>query len=204
MTKENTELRDAVLDAAEAYAVGGSDLSQLTSTRIAHLANVSVGWLYKHIGDKQSVIDAIVQRHLVAIQSIVRDVHVDISQDFWPDAITLAIDAIFNYARSNRGFMRLYYSQLADPRISSINFQFDQESAKYYDLSTLGLDRDRQNAIAAIMVGIIDKGLEISYRVDEFSSDLVREETKVAVIAYLRHQFTVKASDNSISLSGQS
>lgn len=175
----------AVLDATEAYALGTDRIDELTSTRIAQLSNVSVGWLYKHIGDRQAVVDAIVIRHLRAIQELIRMTRVDLERDSWPEAMALMVDAVFNYARAHRGFIRLFYSQLMDPRTSRLNFEFDQQSAREFRLDSAISDPTVRAAAAELAVGIVDKGLELAFRHDELATTTVQEQTKVAAIAYL-------------------
>lgn len=175
-----------VLDATERYAREVDDLEELSSTLIASLSGVSVGWLYSHIGDRQAVVDAVLLRGLREMQAVTVAVGLDVTKSNWAEQLELLVDSTVNRLRSRRGFARLYYSRLAGPATAEVNFEIDQETASsVFGLVGDALSPARAAAVSSMVTGIIDKGLEVSFRLDEFDSSEVIGETKAAVVRYL-------------------
>lgn len=174
-----------VLDATEAFAMRAENVEDLTSALIAELSEVSIGWLYEHIGDRQAVVDLVLVRSMKDLQKAVVTVGLDLSSPDWRDGVDLLVDTVVNFMRSRRGYARLYYSRLAGPNAAEVNYRIDQETAGMYSLTPLGLSGTQARVVASVFTGMIDKGLELSYRSGEVDMTAIMEQTKVAAKAYL-------------------
>lgn len=177
--------RESVLDAAEEFARDAERIEEMSSTLIARRAEVSVGWLYDHIGDRQAVVDSVLLRGLRDMQRTIMTLGLDFSKQNWTTQTDLLVDSTANFLRARRGFARLYYSRLASPNTAELNFQIDKETARLLTTTLTHATAEDASAIASMMTGIVDKGLELSFRIDEFASDTILEQTKAAVRGYL-------------------
>jgi AcrR family transcriptional regulator len=68
-------------------------LEQITTSRVAHAANVSVGGLYRFFPDKQSIIDAIAVKHVEDLRSVLEQRLGTSLPDDGPAFLGMVVDA---------------------------------------------------------------------------------------------------------------
>jgi AcrR family transcriptional regulator len=68
-------------------------LEQITTSRVAHAANVSIGGLYRFFPDKQSIIDAIAVKHVEDLRSVLEQRLGTSLPDDGPAFLGMVVDA---------------------------------------------------------------------------------------------------------------
>lgn len=161
----------------------------VTTTLIAARAGISVGSIYAYFGDRAAIFDAIVTRSIgkhAELSVRIREEHRDLD---WLDATGLVIDALVDLYRTEPGFRALWFSDHVSAEMRDAMWRSDEAlAARLPALLAAGgleLDTPRPLDVARLHVGIIDKGMELAFRVDAAGDADVIAETKRAVRHYL-------------------
>lgn len=161
----------------------------VTTGMIARAAGVSIGWLYDFFPNRESIFDAIVTRSLDKVTPIAEAVHDARPHDDWRAVLSAVVDALFVFYQVEPGFRVLWFSRFQSTAMLEVNRQHDlaDTTAAYQRLSRHGLDLVGVNAELALhmVIGIIDKGLDLAFRIDPAGDRDIVDETVVAVVAYL-------------------
>lgn len=179
---------ESVLDAA-ARLVDEVGPDTVTTASIAAAAGVSIGWLYDFFPNRESIFDAVVQRSFGKVESIADAVHASMPDADWRDALAGVVRALFDFYRDEPGFRVLWFSRYQSAAMIERNRQNDLAGvgAAYERMHRQGLDVegvDPEHA-AHLVIGIIDKGLDLAFLVDPAGDADMIEQTIVAAIAYL-------------------
>lgn len=188
-TQERSRLRcNRVLDAA-ADLVDRHGPDTITTARIAAAARVSIGWLYDFFPNREAVFDAIVERSLDKVVPIVESVHRNCANQPWAVVIDSVIDTLFDFYRTEPGFRVLWFSRFQSAQMIEVNRRHDLADARaavhrleHEGLRLRGVDPE---TALHLVIGIIDKGLDLAFLLDPNGHRGVVEETKAAVRAYL-------------------
>ena len=180
--------RERVLDAAAAIVDRlGPEL--VTTGMIAEAARVSVGWLYDYFPNREAVFDAVVARSLDKVIPLVESVHLQCANRPWSDVIDSVIDTLFDFYRTEPSFRVLWFSRFQSAQMIEANRRHDLADARaavarleHEGLRLRGVDPE---IALHLVIGIIDKGLDLAFRLDPNGHRGVVEETKSAVRAYL-------------------
>ena len=176
-----------VLDAAaELVDELGPDL--VTTTMIASRSGVSVGWLYDYFVDREAIFDAIVIRAMDRLDAAVERSHEQYPGP-WPVRISAVIDALAEFYRSEPGYRALWFSPYLSIEMVEAMRRHDDASAPtaVAGLAANGIVLSAVNPLTAfhLVIGIIDKGLDLAFRFDFDGDPGMIEETKRAVLAYV-------------------
>ncbi len=179
---------DHVLDSAAALIDQvGPDI--ITTGMIAKAAGVSIGWLYDFFPNRESIFDEIVTRSLDKVTPIAEAVHDARPDDNWREVLGAVVDALFVFYQVEPGFRVLWFSRFQSTAMIQVNREHDlaDATAAYQRLSRHGLDLVGVNPELALhmVIGIIDKGLDLAFRIDPAGDRDIVGETVSAVIAYL-------------------
>jgi len=179
---------DTVLDtAAQLIDQIGPDAT--TTGMIAKASGVSVGWLYDFFPNRESIFDEIVTRSLDKVTPIAEAIHDARPDDDWRGVLAAVVDALFVFYQVEPGFRVLWFSRFQSPAMIEVNCEHDLAgaTAAYQRLSRHGLDLVGVNPELALhmVIGIIDKGLDLAFRIDPGGNRDIVRETVSAVIAYL-------------------
>ncbi|MGZ4671515.1 MAG: TetR/AcrR family transcriptional regulator [Ilumatobacteraceae bacterium] len=179
---------DHVLDTAAALIDQvGPDI--ITTGMIAKAAGVSIGWLYDFFPNRESIFDEIVTRSLDKVTPIAEAVHDARPDDNWREVLGAVVDALFVFYQVEPGFRVLWFSRFQSTAMIQVNREHDlaDATAAYQRLSRHGLDLVGVNPELALhmVIGIIDKGLDLAFRIDPNGDRDIVDETVSAVIAYL-------------------
>jgi AcrR family transcriptional regulator len=179
---------ERVLDAA-ATLVDALGPDAVTTAMIATEAGVSVGWLYDFFPNREAVFDAVVERSISKVTPIVEQVHRDREGDDWRDVLAAAAWALFDFYRSDPGFRVLWMSQFQSERMVTANREHDLADAQSASerLAGNGLRLVGVDPVMAmhLVIGIIDKGLDLAFRIDPLGEPSAVAETIAACTAYL-------------------
>jgi AcrR family transcriptional regulator len=178
----------AVLDATAAL-IDEVGPDAITTGLIATRANVSVGWLYDFFPNREAIFDAVMDRSIASVTPIVEQVHAAHADEPWQDVLGAVIDALFVFYRTDPGFRVLWFSRFQSAQMIQANVTHDLADARLAlgRLERAGLHLDHPNPEAAmhLTIGIIDKGLDLAFRLHPLGDPAILAETKVAVCAHL-------------------
>lgn len=132
-------------------------IDELTTSRIAHAAGLSIGALYRFFPDKQSIIDAIAVRHMDEFRAAFESQLTSLNFSDGPAFLSKVIDAFVAFLESRPDFRAIAFGQIsiatrqrqADPNASGAGLvkRFMIESLGMNDLA--GLDLKLRIAIEA-------------------------------------------------------
>lgn len=179
---------DTVLDtAAQLIDQIGPDAT--TTGMIAKASGVSIGWLYDFFPNRESIFDEIVTRSLDKVTPIAEAIHDARPDDDWRGVLGAVVDALFVFYQVEPGFRVLWFSRFQSTAMIEVNREHDLAgaTAAYQRLSRHRLDLVGVNPELALhmVIGIIDKGLDLAFRIDPGGNRDIVRETVSAVIAYL-------------------
>jgi AcrR family transcriptional regulator len=161
----------------------------ITTVMIAKAAGVSIGWLYDFFPNRKSIFDAIVSASLDKVIPIAEAVHESRPDDDWREVLGAVVDALFVFYQVELGFRVLWFSRFQSITMIEVNREHDLAGAigAYERLSRHGLDLAGINPERALhlVIGIIDKGLDLAFRIDPDGDGEIVAETVSAAVAYL-------------------
>jgi AcrR family transcriptional regulator len=96
-----------ILAAADEIA-GRDGVEELTTSRIASEAGVSIGSLYTYFPDKHSIVQALAQSYKVEHTELMNELERAILEDGSDDPVALAVDAFARQYRERPGFRALW------------------------------------------------------------------------------------------------
>ncbi len=179
---------ETVLDTA-ALLIDQLGPEAITTGMIAKASGVSIGWLYDFFPNRESIFDEIVTRSLDKVTPIAEAVHDARPDDDWREVLGAVVDALFVFYQVESGFRVLWFSRFQSTAMIEVNREHDLAgaTAAYRRLSRHGLDLVGVNPELALhmVIGIIDKGLDLAFRIDPAGDREIVRETVSAVVGYL-------------------
>lgn len=161
----------------------------ITTGMIAKAAGVSIGWLYDFFPNRESIFDAVVARNFDKIALVAEDVHAARPDDDWRVVLGAVIEALFEFYKHEPGFRVLWFSRFQSAAMVEVNREHDLAGANdaYERLRGNGLELVGVSPERALhlVIGIIDKGLDLAFRVDPAGDRQIVAETVTAVVCYL-------------------
>ena len=161
----------------------------ITTGLIAERAKVSIGWLYDFFPNRESIFDAVMARSIDAATPIAERVHAEHAGRPWQEVLDAVIDAVFEFYRTDPGFRGLWFSRFQSARMVEDNVTHDLGDARgaLQRLESAGLRLRGVNPEIAmhLLIGIVDKGLDLAFRLDPEGDVSIVAETKAAARAYL-------------------
>lgn len=161
----------------------------ITTVMIAKASEVSIGWLYDFFPNRESIFDAIVAASLDKVIPIAEAVHESRPDDDWREVLGAVVDALFVFYQVEPGFRVLWFSRFQSATMIEVNREHDLAGAigAYERLSRHGLDLVGTSPERALhlVIGIIDKGLDLAFRIDPDGDAEIVAETVTAAVAYL-------------------
>jgi AcrR family transcriptional regulator len=161
----------------------------ITTGMIAKAAGVSIGWLYDFFPNRESIFDEIVSRSLDKVTPVAEAVHEARPDDDWREVLAAVVEALFVFYQVEPGFRVLWFSRFQSTAMIEVNREHDlaDAMAAYQRLGRHGLDLVGVNPELALhmVIGIIDKGLDLAFRINPAGDRDIVTETVSAVVAYL-------------------
>ncbi len=178
----------SVLDAADAVlADRGAD--GFTTTRIAEVAGIPVGSVYRYFPDKQAIVEALAVSYWSDFEDLVAAAAEADEREPLDDPGGVVLDALAAGFRARPGFLALWYGGLrtegvrdaARPTRSAIGRSIERILRVHWPDTPSHTRR-----IAARMVVIAgDELLHEAFRADRRGNDQLLDEAKVMLDAYL-------------------
>jgi AcrR family transcriptional regulator len=161
---------------------------------IARAAGVSIGWLYDFFPNREAIFDAIVARSLSKVTPIADEVHAQRAGEDWRVVLGAVVEALFDFYQHEPGFRVLWFSRFQSTTMIEFNRQHDLAEAMraYERLRRHGLELRGVSPETALhlVVGIIDKGLDLAFHIDPAGDHRVVAEAIAASVAYLERYAT--------------
>jgi AcrR family transcriptional regulator len=179
---------ERVLDTA-ARLVDEHGPEAVTTASIAAAAGVSIGWLYDFFPNRESVFDAVVERSFEKVMPTAEAVHASMPSADWRETLEAVVWTLFDFYRDESGFRVLWFSRFQSAAMVARNRQNDLAGVgrAYERMHRRGLDLvgvDPEHAVH-LVIGIIDKGLDLAFLLDPDGDRDLIAQTIVAAIAYL-------------------
>jgi len=161
----------------------------ITTGMIAKAAGVSIGWLYDFFPNRESIFDAVVANSLDKVTPIAQAVHDARPDDDWREVLGAVVEALFDFYQVEPGFRVLWFSRFQSTVMIETNREHDLADAAgaYERLRRHGLELVGISPEIALhlVIGIIDKGLDLAFRIDPDGDRQIVTETVAASVAYL-------------------
>ena len=177
-----------ILDATDGLLADGHHPAELTTTKIAAAAGVSVGAIYQYFADTGSIVAAVAARHIDASSALMDTAVESIGAD--PDPVGTLVDLFAARYRGEPGYRALWFGPHLNSRIQAADragketiadgirraFATAQPGRKAVPLS-------EQQARAAVFA--VDSLLQEAFRRDPAGDPGLLEEAKAMMRAYL-------------------
>jgi AcrR family transcriptional regulator len=177
-----------VLDAADALlAVEGAEA--FTTTRVAEVAAVPIGSVYRFFPDKEAIVEALAIRYWSDFEDLVAGAAEVDELESLPDAGSFVIDTLAAGFRARPGFIALWYGGLRTeavrdatrPTREAIAASIGSILARHWPAAAPGA-----RATAARMVVLAGDGLlREAFRRDHQGDRALLEESKLMLHSYL-------------------
>jgi len=183
--------RQRIADILSATALLVDELGpdDVTTTLIAQRLGISVGSIYTYFDDRSAIFDAIVARSIAAHDAMVARIVLDGPSDDWFATAEAIIDSLVAVYRTEPGFRSLWFSRHLSPDMLEAMRRTDEAQARaaLARFTACGFTVDAANRLDAmrLYVGLVDKGLDLAFRLDPQGKPAVIAETKRVVRLYL-------------------
>jgi AcrR family transcriptional regulator len=177
-----------VLDAAdEVLATEGADV--FTTTRVAEVAEVPIGSIYRFFPDKEAIVEALAIRYWSDFEDLVAGAAEADALESLPDAGTFVIDILAAGFRARPGFLALWYGGLRTeavrdatrPTRQAIAASIERILAHHWPEAT-----PAARTTAAQMAVLAGDGLlREAFRRDRRGDRALLEESKLMLRSYL-------------------
>lgn len=188
MQARSRERYDTIIEVT-AHLVDTVGPDRVTTTLVAERAGISVGSIYSYFRHCAAIFDAIVARSIATLESTIRSIRARTDGGDFVASSLEVIDGVVHVYRTAPGFRALWFSQHVSPEMLAEMRRSDEEQARFnLDLlHSAGRTLDFPDPLAALRmyVGLIDKGIDLAFRVDPDGDPAMIEETKRVVRHYL-------------------
>jgi AcrR family transcriptional regulator len=177
-----------VLDAAdELLATDGAEA--FTTTRVAEVASVPIGSVYRFFPDKEAIVEALAIRYWSDFEDLVAGAAEVDELESLPDAGSFVIDTLVAGFRARPGFIALWYGGLRTeavrdatrPTREAIAASIESILARHWPAAP-----PAARATAARMVVLAGDGmLREAFRRDHHGDEALLEESKLMLHSYL-------------------
>ena len=160
----------------------------VTTTLIAERAEVAVGSLYQFFPDKRAVVQALTQRNLEYFMTEIGGRLDEAHLEHWWDGADIAFDIYVHMYREVPGFSRIRFGDVVDLRL--IADERDNNTVIADGLAELIADKfavplEQVRLPIAVAIEIADGILNLAFRRKLFPTDIVINEARTVVRAYL-------------------
>jgi AcrR family transcriptional regulator len=181
-------LVETVLDTTDGLLADGIHPAELTTTKIAAAAGVSVGAVYQYFSDTEAIVAAVAARHIDASSELMDAAVETIGAD--PDPVGTMVDLFAARYRAEPGYRALWFGPHLNARLQAADRAGKETiadgvrrafAATRGDSGPAGLSE--QQARAAVFA--VDSLLQEAFRRDPAGDPGLLEEAKTMMRAYL-------------------
>jgi AcrR family transcriptional regulator len=186
-TRSRQRLR-AVLDAADEL-LAREGTGSFTTNRIAQVAGIPVGSVYRYFPNKEAIVEALALRYWSDFEDLVAAAAESDAQEPLEEPGSVVIDALAAGFRARPGFLALWYGDLRTERVrdatrptrSAIGRSVEQILALHWPQAS----RPARVTAARLVVLTGDGLLREAFRVDPHGDPTLLREAKLMLSAYL-------------------
>ncbi|WP_319456638.1 MULTISPECIES: TetR/AcrR family transcriptional regulator [unclassified Mycobacterium] len=179
---------DRVLRATAAL-LDESGADAVTTTAVAARAEVSIGWLYNFFDDRQALLEEIVATGLLQLDRDLEKVGFSLAGTDWRTTVIAGIDTVIEFFDASPGFRSLWFSAEFSGRMLQANRLHDDALAAYLAASVTATRPDAPDVpleiVTQVFIGMLDKGLDLSYRNNSEGDKKMLAEMSRASVDYL-------------------
>jgi AcrR family transcriptional regulator len=161
----------------------------VSTSSVAERAGVSVGWLYNYFDDREGLLEEILADGLRELDERLDAAGFSLVGPGWRATAAAGIDVVIDFMAGLPGFRSLWYSAEFSGRMTQVNRLHDDALAEYLAASMTHVRPDAPEVplvvVAKVFVGMIDKGIDLSFRDAPAGDSALLAEMKRASIAYL-------------------
>ncbi len=161
----------------------------VTTTIIAEHLGISVGSIYAYFVDRSAIFDEIVGRAIARHDELIESTRNNLGDTSWLDGSFAVIDLLVELYRDESGFRSLWFSQHLSAEMLESMRRSDEAQAHHLlerlQASGLRLDCPSPVNTMRMYVGLVDKGLDLAFRLNPNGDAAMIEETKLVVRHYL-------------------
>jgi AcrR family transcriptional regulator len=177
-----------VLDAAE-RVLAEEGAQALTTTRIAEVAGVPVGSVYRFFPDKDAIVDAVALRYWSDFEALVARLADADERETLDDPVAAVLEALAAGFRSEPGFRALWYGGLRTQRVRDVTRAtregFSRSLERVLAVHWPGADAELRATAARMIVLVGDGLLREAFRLHPDGDEELLAESRRVVEAYL-------------------
>jgi AcrR family transcriptional regulator len=177
-----------VLDAAD-DVLANEGAGAFTTTRIAEVAGVPIGSVYRFFPDKAAIVDALAMRYWSDFDDLVAGAAEADEHESLPDAVTVVIDILAAGFRARPGFLALWYGGLRTEAVRDATRPTRQAIAASIERILArrwpGASPAALSSAAQMVVLAGDGLLREAFRRDRAGDRALLEESKLMLRSYL-------------------
>ncbi|EMJ81664.1 transcriptional regulator, TetR family [Leptospira borgpetersenii serovar Hardjo-bovis str. Sponselee] len=148
----------------------------ITTNMIAAEASIPIGSLYQYFPNKHAVLNAVGQRHLERINSMLSEIfQSDLTGKSWEDLVDLVIDSFANFYLTEPGFAPLWSSMKQDFKLQENNLKISENVSTI--LSQFNVNLAENRIISKIIVEVTDAILNLWIR--EQNNHRIKDHFKI-------------------------
>jgi len=175
---------DQILCAA-AQLIAESGTAAVSIHAVARLARTSIGSMYHFFPDRESLLDALTERHRESIRSINQQI-TELSPATWcrlsaQAAIDKLVTPFIAHLRQHPDFLPLMHGRMSTQEDSD----FIRGIRSMLDARLPAIPVRQRDRYAAVFHAIVAGGMHVGYERDPGQQDLYLEEIPRAIAAYL-------------------
>lgn len=179
---------DAIL-AAAAAAIAKGGLAGVTMHALARQARTSIGSLYHFFPDRDAVLDALYERHRIAIRQITRQFD-EIPSTTWLELSAAAtierlIIPYVEYMQRNVDYLPLRHSRTSVQAYKADDADFLRVIRHVIDIRLPGTDRTERQIYAAVLQAAAAGIVQVGFQTDPLHAEAHLREIPRVLAAYL-------------------
>ena len=186
-TRSRQRIEDILEVTAQLVDEVGPDA--VTTTIIAERLGISVGSIYAYFVDRSAIFDEIVGRAIARHDELIEATRNNLGDTSWLDGSFAVIDLLVELYREESGFRSLWFSHHLSAEMLESMRRSDEAQAHHLlerlQASGLRLDCPSPVNTMRMYVGLVDKGLDLAFRLDPNGDAAMIEETKLVVRRFL-------------------
>jgi AcrR family transcriptional regulator len=164
-------------------------IEALTTTRVAAEAGVSVGALYQYLPDRDAIVDALADRHLARLESLMESFADRAARESWPDPVAVLVDAFADLYRTEPGFRALWFGRHLTERTREADRRHKRTMAAGVHRVLVAQRRLPDNATAATVCYTAflaaDAVMQEAFRADADGATELLDQLRTMLRAYL-------------------
>jgi AcrR family transcriptional regulator len=161
----------------------------VNTSAVAAKAGVSIGWLYNFFDDREALLEEILVAGLQNLDQQLDAAGFSLAGPGWRATAEAGVDAVIDFFGGLPGFRSLWFSAEFSGRMIQANRLHDDALADYLAASVTHVRPDAPDVslgvVAKIFVGMLDKGVDLSFRDNPKGDPDLLAEVKRASIDYL-------------------